>query len=504
MMGRRVGRWIQPPPSRVDLSEDDAFFLRLVGDTWAWRERLVEELVFADATRVRVQSALQVNFPPDLLEEFVDSDMTQSANVLAPITTRPKRPLFNFGLTGPAGAPATLTSRASTSALQANYLTALAEEGMAAGDTTAIGGDLFEAIGLFTPALFRDYFFDRARKDFDLALSDYLTDGLGFTVPKIQVSSWRQLTGPAAAHLVAALQEPADDYSSSEEVLLAVPLMGTPPKSLGEITQIVDRYVGGVSAAHSKGDNAFLGVLAEYGRRYEIIVEVELPLLEPATIKLQEDRPLKVGRNLWVSHRFGLGDARSAHLEARIADPNVEIAGFDVRDLAGGEQALGPLESLRHTKESWSIYSSVPDRPFYVDISLRLRVVPQLRWTAVALSVMGIAAAAVALAIPREQSYVETLGILTIPVSVAAAFVLIREDTGLATRVQRMWRGALSLVTVALWTIVIACLIHYSGAQQDATGPLDSSASRESGEAPPPKVGSKDKEGGDGEERRKR
>jgi hypothetical protein len=214
--------------------------------------------------------------------------------------------------------------------------------------------------------------------------------------------------------------------------------------------------------ADAANDQNFLEALADYGRRFEVVVEVELPLLEPTTIKIAEDRPLEVARWGWAPQRFSFGDARSAHFEARVTDPNVEVTDFDVRDLGGDRVGFGWIESARRTRETLSIYSSEKERPYYVDVQLRLKAALSLRLTAYLLMALTVAAAVIAATMPDNEAYIDRLALLAVPTTIAAAFVLTREQTTLASRLLGRQRLVLGLTTLALWMIVLIGVSTYS------------------------------------------
>lgn len=111
----------------VDLSETSDFFVALKQDA-VWRERLVSRVRFGLRNYVRSSAAYQVNFPQALLAPFVDLQAAETAKVLLPLTTKEKRPLLNLHVTGPSGAPATVTERPSIAAIETHYLIRLARE----------------------------------------------------------------------------------------------------------------------------------------------------------------------------------------------------------------------------------------------------------------------------------------------------------------------------------------------------------------------------------------
>jgi hypothetical protein len=407
-------------------------------------------------------------------------------NALIPLTTRPKRPFLAFGIQGANGGPAHLITRASTAALEAEYLFRLAltspvRERLVGG----IDDRLLEAICVATPDLYRSFYADSSGWTDDgrtlMALERYLHSGLGSAVdldaPAIR--RWARSAQSVGRVLSEHLGEAADATSSSEMVLLSLPRMDPRPMSAAEIDTVVNGYCDAVHAAHDADDDDFLTALAEYGRRVELIVEAEVPVLEPATIKLVEDRRLSLtaSRGGWTVHRLSLGDARSFHAEARVSDPTVVIAEYDVRDLEGEPAALGPLESARSTDETLSLYSSEAERPYYVDVALRLVARRHLRLGAHLLVVLTLAASAAALVTAHDSDQMGRLALLVVPTTLAATFALIREQTALATRLLAVPRSLLAGSIALLWVIALVQVVTIrpvsggtSGASRQAGG----------------------------------
>jgi hypothetical protein len=448
---------------RVDLSEDARFFLDLKREPQAWRERVVSELRFGNRSHIYCVSGYQVDFPPALLKGFLKRRDARIANVLLPLTTREKRPLLNLGVTGPGGSPATVTARASIAALQTHYLVSLAAESSARSALSSLVEErLWEAICMFSPSFFASTYLDRTDGAMVLALSQFLSSGLGFEIDEAAVRGWRAKTMAAGQILASRLLEPPSRLSSSEEMLLAIPNMSPLPTSIREIDQIVDRFHLAVATAHRNADDLLLTTLAEYGRRYELIVEVEVPLLEPCRIKVEEELPLTLYRRrtqYWVEQTFALGDARSAHFEARVDDPSVEMTHeHEVHDCLGNDSS-GWLEAVRSTREALAIYTSEPGRPHLVRIAIRLRVASHLMAATQILVVVNVVAVALALLMGSDEELASRLAVLVLPTTIAATFVLIREQTALATRLQAVPRVALALSALLLWIVVSLQLV---------------------------------------------
>jgi hypothetical protein len=447
--------------SVVDLTNNSEFTMLLLDDTWAWRQRLIEQLEFGSGDHVRVSSSYQVEIPSGLAERFLDGSGASRIKALVPLTTRQKRSLLDFDLNGPEGENAHLMLRSSIAAIQAEYLARLAASSPPASRqalTDDIPDSLLEAICVFSPALFE--FFAAEYGNLRDALRAYLTDGLGYKVGNKEVTNWYAAAQEAARHLVDALEEPAERHSSSELILLALPLMDPRPSTPAEAERVVYRFRDAVKAAFIAGDSSFLSALAEYGRRWEVIVEAELPLDEPVTIRLVESRPLglDLSRRGWTRQIVALGDASSGHIEARVLDTTVIIDRYTVTNLRGKQVAIPPLEDARHTDEALSLYSSDPDRPYYVEVGLRFRVVPYVRYTILLTAAITWFAVLAALFVDDNQ-LVAALAILTVPTTLAATLVGIREQTPLAAKLQSRARLNLGAAIAVLWVVALARLL---------------------------------------------
>lgn len=469
---------------RIDLSETPDFFLALKQSA-DWRERVVGELRLGLRNHIRAVSSYQVSFPPELVEEFVDGDEdVRTANVLMPLTAREKRPLLNLGVAGPGGCPATVTARASIAALQTIYLASLAEQSGAADRLTPLVDErLWEAICAFSPSFFVTNAFSRAKAEMAPALADYLSSGLDFSVSERQVRKWRSVTTVVGRSLAAALGEPPDSFSSSEEALLALPNMSPLPTSAAEIDKVIEQFAAAIGTAERYQEDALITALAEYGRRYELIVEVEVPLLEPCRLRVEEDLPLELqrsGMQYWARQTVALGDARSAHIEARLDDPNVELPelrdevrdrGVQVKDL-GGDDATGWLEAIRVTREAMAVYSSEPNRPRYVEIAFRLRLARHVMAATAVLIALNFVAMGFVWAIGSSEELASRLAVLVVPTTIGATFVLVREQTALANRLQAIPRAVLAASVVALWLAVCLQLAVFETEAPEAGGEI--------------------------------
>lgn len=449
-------------PELIDLTGDSAFTMELLDDTWRWRQRTVESLTLSSSEHLRAITSYQIEFPELFVRPYLGSRQPRRVRVLLPLSTRAKRPLLNFGATGPDGRPAHLLLRPSVAALQAEYLGRLVASSPAnEAATRGLPAALLEAICVFTPAVAREF---RALHDDPLTgLAAYLSDGLGFAVGREAVARWEPRQRRAGVILANALQEEEDAFSSAERVLLAVPRLEPRPRSPAEIDEVVQRYAAAVEALEEAGDRQLLVALADYGRRWEVIIETEVPLGAASTILLTEDRPLGLTGDGWCRQRIAMGESRSFHLFARVTDHTVRLADFDVRDLQGAVLGIPRLEAARHTPESLSLYSAEPDRPYYADVRMRLRPVIEVRLPAWLVAGLALSAVFGAILVPGDDQLVAALGVLVVPTTFAVALVLVRTETSLSARLQRRVKLVLCAATVVLWVTALVRLLVWPG-----------------------------------------
>lgn len=441
--------------SVVDLTTTSEFTFTLLDDTWAWRQRLVEELVIGSTWHATVSSGYQVELPSELLPASVD-DKVRAVRVLLPLTTRSKRPLLGFHIRTSDGHSGHLLLRLSIAAIQAEYLARLRDvEGGERDVEEGLPNALLEAISLFTPDVYREFDLDGEWAPENAAA--YLSAALGFSISGEEVKPLCELQSRAGSQLAAALQEPEDPFSSSERVLLAMPRMDPLPKSMSEVSNLVQAYVEAVDRAAQRSNSAMLVALAEYGRRWEVLVETILPLRGPTTITIIEDRPLDLERRT-TTQLVSLGDARSAHAQFRITDPAVELGDFSVTDVFGKEIGVPYIEAVRETPEALALYSADPERPYYVEVQLRLRPTLEVRVVSWSLATLVLVATIVAGTFggPALNS---VLSLVAVPTTFAVALLLVREETSLAARLQRLPRLGLLATVAGLWLVVFGRLL---------------------------------------------
>jgi hypothetical protein len=464
----------------INLSANMTFTHRLMDDPSIWRHRLVEELELGRGDHVRVSSSYHVELPPDLIDEFANGGAADHVRLLLPLTMRPKQPLLRFDLVGPVGAPSTLLLRSVIASIEADYLGALAASS-AAGDhlTQTLPRDLLRAICDFTPDVFREFEEHQRsrvgrvvrtrtgdRRSIE-AYRSYLSDGLHIDVERADVERWLEKQALAGSTLARALDETPDPYSSAEQVLLALPRLIEAPVSPADVDVLLDDYIEAVRSAESADDGTFLVALGDYGKRWEVVVETELPLGRAATVRLTEDRPLHTARRRFrlneVAHVFALGEAGSAHVEVHVSDHRVGIHSFDVRELSPARRPvrIPPWEGVRRTAEFLSLYSSQPDRPYFATLHVSLLPATHVRWTARLILALAVTAALLAGILQPDTAtdQLVLMTLLTFPTTFAVALLLLRESTALAVRLQLTTRLLTVVATALLWVVVFARLL---------------------------------------------
>lgn len=455
-----------PPTERRDLSEEPDFLLELLRDPQAWRHRVVTQLRLGSQAHLRAISEYQIEFPPALLARYVDIDRTRSVNVLVPLTTKPKFTLLDLRLKSNGPAAVTRTPRPSVAGLEAYYLYSI----MAASDAAAeleplLDMRLLEAICTTFPPYFATNFLKPAGGEFVPALASYLQSGLGFEVGERSVERWREKTLAVADIVSRRLGEPQDPLSSSEEMLISIPEVSPLPRSIADIDGLVEGFHAMVQIADAHDEADLLMVLGEYGRRFEMLVEVEVPILEPTCLTIEEELPLFVEgsiRRPRVSYFFNFSEAASSSLEVRTEDPNIEFRDPQVLDQDGND-ASGWVEGFRVTREAVSIYSRELGRPQFLRVLVELRVGRHISTGTIMLAAVNVAAIAFALAMvltaDTSSGLADRLALVAVPTTIGATFVLVREQSALATRLQVVPRLLLAGTALMLWATVSALLL---------------------------------------------
>ena len=262
--------------------------------------------------------------------------------------------------------------------------------------------------------------------------------------------------------LVTALGEGPCEDSASECVLLAAPFMPARPASKEDRDLLVERFASAV-ASMSVGARQ---VLAEYGRRWEVIIDTTVPIDRLCSVAIEEKRPWERRRSSSrMKQAVPWGDATTTHVEIRSADHAVVIDRPEVADVIGQRVGIAVGDWIRETADAIAIYASDLDRPYFATIAVRVRVRGVSRAVFALLFALLFAltatAAVVAARLPDGVDLVDSLALLTFPLTLAGALLLSRETTPLAERLLPNKRIALAAAMTILWTItVIRLALH--------------------------------------------
>lgn len=441
---------------RVDLTADSEFTLALLDQPWVWQQRVVTSLSFGAPAHVTQRSSHQIELPPALLADHGVPEGTESVRAILPLTRRPKRQLLDLHLTGPDGTAASLLLRASIASIQAEYLRRLVESSPAVKQVRdVLTPALFEAICLFTPRTWRRY----AEEFGHNGTRRYLQEGLGLEVAKHDLDSWLTDLRPAAVALADALGESLSGESSSENVLLAVPLLEPRPESVTTVASIVGGYTAAVASLAHHEDNTLLAELADYGRRWEVLLECDVPLGRATTIAVTEDRPLLVGWRGGVDLEVRLGDARSTHLQMVADDRSLELVG-EPEVVAADRSSIVLFEDVRATREFAAVYTSDSARPAVGRARVRLRPVAEIRMLTSAVLGLNLGAIVGVYSLPFS---VGLLALLVTPTTFATSLLLVREPASLARRLLTMRKRCVLGAASVLWIIVAVQLVVHRG-----------------------------------------
>ncbi len=299
----------------IDLVDEWGLTFSLLDDTRAWRERAVYKFVLRDSDHVDVSTAYQIRLPVEMVHPY---DRTARPGdllrVALPFTVRANDLLLDIDFGGVRDNPIALRLRQEIAEMQAQYIAHV--DGRPLGDQP-LGGALWVAVSSYTPFDWREHY-GRAKpsairrlvpgfRDFwrTRALVEYLNADLKLDIVAKDITRWISRTADASQLLATALGEPQDMESSSECILLAIPFMPVRPRRITDIDILVDEFCTSVE----KMDPPTREVLAEYGRRWEVIVDTVIPIGQSCTVKMSEQRPWINAPSPIMKQEVAFGDA---------------------------------------------------------------------------------------------------------------------------------------------------------------------------------------------------
>jgi hypothetical protein len=421
--------------------------LGLLEDPPAWRERLVEEIVLDDRDHVEASSSYQICVSTELVQKHHPEVAAGDAvRLLLPVTTRPKQLLFDVDVAGPSGATATLVLRKEIAELQAAFVQRLAaKEGWKLSRPCR---DLIVAICQYTDGHFAWMLSEVA--DEVGAIVRYLRDGTGLDVARPTVEAWMARLEGVGEALRLELGLPPVERSPAEAPLLALPFLPRGFPTMDGVERMLGDYVDFVD----HGPAGAVRQLAAYGRRWEVILDTAVTVGERGKVKLRERRPSGItGSSL--KQEVVLGDARTVHVEVRIADHHVNFVNEPrLRDTEGDLFGIPVVDAVRSSRDAIAIYGANPSRPFLAELTLDLSTNPLHRRTVEIVTAMVALSLVLAMTLPNGRDLVDSLALLAVPVTLAGAVVLTRDASALATHLDRKRRVVLGAAMLLLWGIV--------------------------------------------------
>jgi len=440
-----------------NLIDDRRVTVALLSDPLQWRVRVVEELTIDAATNCLRRRSLQAAPLRSLLSEYVDAE-DEEVLVALNVAPMPRGPLLDFSIDGPLG-DAWLLPRIEIAHRQADYLAQVASVA-----NCTVGPEQHKLLVQLLGFSETGWLFD----DKSFSLEDYLEDGLGTRVSDSVVEEWRAI-GVSCRKILRPYTDDLAGYSICEEPALAMPsLYGTGDTSAfdqSEGTRYLKEYLRLLQQmkAISNGDDQageaaheFLESLADYGKYYDMIVAMKVPLDEPFLVKYSERRGIKLDRLRNIGKQeLVIRDAQSNHVTFKIVDPNVRIVGFKALKPGTDSYAYGSFLA-RSDEQTKSFYAHGIDRDYRVELVFRLSLLSRLQlvpYFAAALIFMLAAALVV-----EQTNDLKTLALVVGPSALAASVLLAREPSTLGSRLRLLSTAVLGAALIAL---VGAAVVSY-------------------------------------------
>lgn len=465
----------------LDLAADERMPLALLSDQ-SWKQRLVERMELGWADRVTIESRYQLVLSPEVVVEatgdLIGPDRPAYVRTLLPLFTRPKTPFVDLRFAADKCPHPHLVPRGPTAQIQTAFVAEQRYHSPANRDALQIGlsDELLLAICTAIPRFADSYLaLEQYQEQPVQAIAQYLSEGLGWKVDSDFVRRPLEVAQEAGALLSIALNEEPDPLSASENVLLALPFLEKRPTSPVELFQIVKAYRRALQAISDVQDQALLSLVAEYGRRWEVLLDTTVPINEPFTLGVRQDFPLRLSKKFRnpaaLTQRLNPGQASSYHLQVRANDQSIRLGEkYELREVV--HPSLGPgrligvplIDGDMLQDETLVVYTADPQIPYTVDLVLPL--IPA-RDVAIPLSVtkwLTASAIVTALLVDGGRDLLSGLAIILIPITFVAAFVLTREQSSLASLLQSRARTWLAVAVALLWAMASARTMIILGA----------------------------------------
>ena len=453
-----------PQNHTLDLTGNVDLTVLLMKDDY-WRSRIVETVTIDRALAARTNRGCQVAPLIEAVKDILNGSepAADHAHVVLPLAILPKQIMVGFDLIVPVG-EAFLLKRREIAIRQAAFVLDLAQDlGVEPKSSTL---EFLTAIFEFTPGPWQRFSRDwyRFRRN-SSSLRQYLEEGLGFPIDGPELRTWQKFANPVCKLMHASMQEKPDRESSSENILLALPILsakGLVP-SVSAATQYVKDLEYFINECAKKGEKSarILKVIAEYGKRFPVLISCKVPLREPTSITVAQDIPLKIGLRGRSEIDVIFNDAASNHIAIRVSDPDVQLKWRKLGRSNGDKLQVNLFNLVRESKEDLAIYGSEPDRPDRIRMGFRLT----LPWVSkliimafVLLTMAAIYMVAYTPYMPKLTS--DDLAVFVVPTTLAAGLVLVQQRTSLGSRLQRGLRLLVVGAIVALWTVVLVAYMR--------------------------------------------
>ena len=181
------------------------------------------------------------------------------------------------------------------------------------------------------------------------------------------------------------------------------------------------------------------------------------PLKLASRVCHADARPVDRARHLARS-LGGAPTGGTTHIEIRAADHDVVLHQPRITELVDQREAVAVVEA-RETQDAIAIYAAGSDERRFARVRVQARVRRGHQILVGWLLALMLAAGLVAIRLPSDDQLVESLALLTFPLTLAGAVVLWREATSLAERLLRPWRMFLVLGISWIWAIALARLL---------------------------------------------
>lgn len=456
--------WLPRRPATSDLTAPLVTAV-LLDQPWAYRERVVDEIVLANEGLYQLKRSIQLAPIGPLLKSQGIHPPSAPAVATLPLALLPKTPLLDFDVEGPGGEAAHLLTRPETSRYQVDFLLLSGEAyGVTAGQGVS---ELLFGLSMFMPGTLagpKEAGVKDPAEQTQLLLSG--TYGRDFDLDRIK--AWRAATADVAVLLSAAMAAPPSDESSSENPLLALVEADLEQVSDAEVDKILARYRDFVHQLSDAGAQKVVRWLGELGRRYVALVDTVVDPTRRSALKMTERRDLPLGHHgirQWCDVQLDMREARSYHLRVRSEDDSVRLRDVPVFTGQDGSLLGAPYFSgLSPSSDGYALYTNDIDRPAHVTARLPLGLSGDVRRSLTLVGALTLAAVAVALA-PIHLDR-QAVGVVTLPATFAGTVLLVRERTALAARVLRTIKWSLVAALLLLW---LFALLRVSGAYYLAT-----------------------------------